>query len=197
MASALDMFISYKFIKVLTTEWEDMEAFDLGIIDNKGKVLRKYTSLSTSREQNSYTVFHRLIFNIKRLLEKLPFGKSKLVSFTAGLFLLKENAKDMALLENIDKLSGNMLLDEEFEYFLQEQKKVVLPAGIYKLVSDVFVGGEGEVSGKRGDEINVPKNLEADEDAKLLGDKFFTVTHIDSGKDIVVSLEDLTVRDEE
>ena len=120
-----------------------------------------------------------------------------MVSFTAGLFLLKENAKDMALLENIDKLSGNMLLDEEFEYFLQEQKKVVLPAGIYKLVSDVFVGGEGEVSGKRGDEINVPKNLEADEDAKLLGDKFFTVTHIDSGKDIVVSLEDLTVRDEE
>ena len=196
MASALDTFVAYKFIRILTTDWEDMEAFDNGIIDKNGKILRKSKTLSTTRDKNSYTIFHRLIFNLKRILEKLPFGKSKLTSFATGLILLKENKKDMQLLKESEQYTKGMLLDEEFAYFLQERKKVILPVGEYKLTNDVFVGGEGDVAGKRGDPVMVAKNLEADEDDEILGDKFFTVKHIKSGEDIIVSLEDLTTKDE-
>ena len=88
---AVDAFIAYKFIKLLTTPWKDTEAYKLGIIDENGKVLRKRKDLKLSTEKNSYTVFHTLCWNIKRLLEKLPGGKTKIASFAAALYLLKEN----------------------------------------------------------------------------------------------------------
>ena len=38
---AVDAFIAYKFIKILTTPWKETEAYKLGIIDENGNVLRK------------------------------------------------------------------------------------------------------------------------------------------------------------
>ena len=91
MASrAFDTFITYKIISNLVTDWEDFPAFDHGIIDKDGKLLRKSSQLKTKDEKESYTLFHRLIFNMKRLIQKLPGGKYKLASYAAGLFLIKE-----------------------------------------------------------------------------------------------------------
>ena len=88
---AVDAFIAYKFIKILTTPWTETEAYKLGIIDENGKVLRKRKELKLSKEKTAYTVFHTLCWNVKKLLEKLPGGKTKLASFAAALYLLKEN----------------------------------------------------------------------------------------------------------
>lgn len=85
-----DLFYAYRFIKLLVTSWEKTDAFKLGIVDEDGKILKKSSQLKTSDEKSAYTVFHRLVFNIKRLLNKLPFGKSKLASWATALFLIKE-----------------------------------------------------------------------------------------------------------
>ena len=90
---AVDAFIAYKFIKVITTPWKETEAFKLGIIDENGKVLRKRRDLKLSTEKNAYTVFHTLCWNVKKLLEKLPGGKTRIASFAAALYLLKENTE--------------------------------------------------------------------------------------------------------
>ena len=100
MASrAFDTFLVYKIISTLATPWKEQEAYQYGIIDYKGKLLRKSNTLKTTDERKSYTLFHRLIFNLKRLLEKLPGGKTKLVSYAAGMFLVKEEI-DMERLMN-------------------------------------------------------------------------------------------------
>ena len=39
--SAVDLFITYKFVRLLTTKWDQTEAFDAGVIDAKGKLLVK------------------------------------------------------------------------------------------------------------------------------------------------------------
>ena len=39
--SALDIFVAYKFIKILTTPFKKTDAYKLGIIDDEGKVLKK------------------------------------------------------------------------------------------------------------------------------------------------------------
>ena len=90
---AVDAFIAYKFIKILTTPWTETEAYKLGIIDENGKVLRKRKDLKLSTEKNAYTVFHTLCWNVKKLLEKLPGGKTRIQSFAAALYLLKENTE--------------------------------------------------------------------------------------------------------
>ena len=113
MASrAFDTFITYKIISNLVTDWEDFPAFEHGIIDKKGKLLRKSSQLKTKEEKDSYTLFHRLIFNLKRLIQKLPGGSSKLASYAAGLFLIKEEIDVDRLLNEGESYVEELLQDE-------------------------------------------------------------------------------------
>jgi len=82
-----DRFYALRFLRLLTTNWEDTNAFKAGIIDKNGKKLRKPTS---SDDKKVYNIFHKLVFNVKRLLNVIPFGKSKLASYAAALYLIKE-----------------------------------------------------------------------------------------------------------
>jgi len=192
MAGSFDLFVAYKFIKILTTPWEEQEAFAFGIIDDKGKFLRKSRSLKTREERNSFTVFHRLIFNIKRLLEKTGIGKSKLFTFTAGLFLLKEGKLDTTF-EDLDwtefeDIDINELENQlpSFLDFIKEDAEV-LRKGTYKLVNDVFAD-ETKI-GNLGDLVTVPKNTKAI--GNLLGQPVFDVFHKKTKQLIKVSLEDI------
>jgi len=117
-------FIAYKFIKILSMPWKETDAFKFGIIDKKGKVLKKMKDLRTSEERKSYTIFHRLIWNLKKLLEKLPIFKSRIASFAAALYLIKEQVDpEGTLIEDmfLDYLKENgcdvdsMMLNESFE----------------------------------------------------------------------------------
>ena len=63
-----DLLLVYQFIKRLTTPFDKTEAYKLGIIDEKGKKIR---SPETSAESNSYGYYDRMVFNLKKLLEKV------------------------------------------------------------------------------------------------------------------------------
>ena len=80
----IDAYTVYKVIKKLTTDWEDTEAYKHGIIDDRGKVLKKFKELETRKEKDSYTILDRFVFNLKRILEKVPGGRSKLGSYAAA-----------------------------------------------------------------------------------------------------------------
>ena len=87
MANVADTYMIYQVLKRLTTPFDETKAFELGLIDKNGKLLKK---AKTSEEKKAYTYFDRFIFNMKRLLHK--FGlKSKFASYGAALFLLKED----------------------------------------------------------------------------------------------------------
>ena len=76
MGSAIDLFVSYRFLKLLTTPFEKTEAFKLGIIDKKGHRILKDKStkpeveIATTQQKNAYTVLHKLVFNIKNYSTK-------------------------------------------------------------------------------------------------------------------------------
>lgn len=95
MTGVFDAVVTYQFIKLLSQDFTEWKAYELGIIDEDGNTLRKRRTLKTTEERNSFTTFHVVIRNLKRILEKTPFGKSKLVSFGAALFLIKENRENM------------------------------------------------------------------------------------------------------
>jgi hypothetical protein len=82
-----DILLIYQFIKRLTTPFNKTEAYNLGLIDEKGKRLKK---AETKEEENAMGYFDRLVFNIKRLLEKIPGGSSRLGSYAAAMWLIKE-----------------------------------------------------------------------------------------------------------
>ena len=83
----IDMLITYRVLKILTTPFEKQDAFKFGIIDKNGKVLRRYRDVSKSDEKKTYTWLHRFVFNIKRLLGKAGLG-GRLGSLGVALALL-------------------------------------------------------------------------------------------------------------
>ena len=85
-----DTIYTYRFLKLLVTPFSKTEAFKLGIIDESGKRI-KDKKIETSEERAAFNLFHRLVFNLKRLIEVAPGGKTRIASYIAGLALLREH----------------------------------------------------------------------------------------------------------
>lgn len=106
MQQALDLYVAYKFVKQLTTPFDQWEAYKLGIIDAEGNVIKERADLTT-QERNAFGYFDILILNLKHLLEKFPGGSSKFGTYAAALFLLKTYPKikeeDETLFDDLEK----------------------------------------------------------------------------------------------
>ena len=89
---AVDLIITYRVIKLLITPFNRQEAYKYGIIDDKGKVLRKFRTLQKPEEKKAYTLLHRFVFNLKRILQKVGLG-GRLGSFAVALGLLIKEDK--------------------------------------------------------------------------------------------------------
>jgi len=90
---AVDLVITYRVVKLLVTPFQKQEAFKYGIIDKDGKVLRKYKTLKTTAEKKSYTILHRFVFNLKRILGKVGLG-GRLGTFAVALATLLREDKN-------------------------------------------------------------------------------------------------------
>ena len=75
VGGALNVFFIYKFLRILTQPFNETDAFKLGIIDENGKILKKHNKLKTTEEKDSYTLMHRLVWKLKRLMEKNTIWK--------------------------------------------------------------------------------------------------------------------------
>jgi hypothetical protein len=119
MTRFVDSIIAYRILRLLVIPFADTDAYRYGIIDAKGKELKKMSQLNTVAERDAYTILHRMIFRIKKIIEKVPVENKKLVSFAAALALIKEHAytnKEPLDLEQqfLDKLKTN--LNEEMQF---------------------------------------------------------------------------------
>lgn len=86
----VDLFLVYQFIRRLATPFDKWEAYKLGIIDANGKVLIKRKDFTNSQQSKAWGIFDIMIANLKKLLAKIPGGSSRLASYAAALFLIKE-----------------------------------------------------------------------------------------------------------
>ena len=201
MGRAIDLFVTYRFLKLLTTPFEKMDAYKFGIIDENGNRIKKPSStkpaveLATSELKNSYTILHKLVFNIKKIFSKVPGIRTKVGTYAAALFLLKDTFKesvddpDMFEKEFMKYLKENNI---EFDDSISEEVigfGEVLPKGTYVIVNDILNKEEEELSAKRGDKV-VAYEDEAPVDT-ILGVEIFPVIHIKSQEKIYISLEDI------
>ena len=113
MANILDSLFVLRFIRIITTPWEKMDAYKLGIIDKDGNFLKKVRDLKTPEEKDAVNKFQILAMNIKKLIQKVPLiGKSKLATYAAALWLLKEE---------VGNENEKVMLESEFWTFLKEE----------------------------------------------------------------------------
>ena len=203
MGRAIDLFVTYRFIKLLVTPFDQTPAFKLGIIDKDGnRVMEKTVSrgmqptvLIGDEKKSAYTILHKLVFNIKKIFGKVPGLRTKLGTYAAALFLLKDTFK-----ESVDDPD---VFEKEFMKYLKEEgyeidnsisEEVigfgeVLPKGEYTLANDILNNEEEELSAKSGDKV-VTYDDEPPIDT-ILGVDIFPVIHMKTKEKIYVGLEDL------
>jgi hypothetical protein len=114
-----DLLLAYNFIKRLVTPFDETDAFKLGVIDERGK---KIKNPENAKEELAFSTFNRLIFNIKKIVERLPGGKSKLASYGAALFLIKESANPK---EHYTDEEIMQALEENMDYLAKHDKKTL------------------------------------------------------------------------
>lgn len=85
-----DNIIAYRILKMLVTPFNETAAYKLGIIDSKGNILKKSSQLRTEEEKSAYTFLHRIVFRLKRIIEKLPTENKKFASYAAAYALVRE-----------------------------------------------------------------------------------------------------------
>lgn len=91
MSTYIDNVLAFKIISILMTPFQESDAFKLGIIDKDGNNLIKTKHFTTLEQRDSYSYLHRLCFNIKKLINKLPGGESKSKNILTAYYLVKEN----------------------------------------------------------------------------------------------------------
>lgn len=184
-----DTFYTYRFLRTLTKKWVDMEAYELGIIDENGKLLKKGRELKTQEEKSAYTLFHRLVFNIKRLLEKLPFGKSAIASYAAALFLLKEETGMSE--EQIEEMMTLFFkeIGQSMEQPLEEEASILAP-GVYRLKETCLHPTTGEEVIPKGTKVMLP--VGATPVAQFFGVNLYEAHKVGSETKVYITAEGVT-----
>ena len=156
MSRVIDALVAYRVIKLLVTPFNKTKAFELGIIDEKGKVLIRSKNIKNQEQRNAYTLLIRFVFNLKRILQKVgikgPLGSSA----AAAIAFFKEEAgeqlSDTAALD-IEREVYKYITSEGFEFDLSENYGEPLTEGTYKAKHDIY-NDEGDVV------ININESIE-------------------------------------
>jgi len=187
---AADFAYTIRFITLLTTPFNKTKAFELGLIDEKGKRDRS-VKLDSEDKKSAYTTFIRVVFNIKRLIGKVSGGDRAIANLAAGLLLMKENYGVNE--KNIEKVLNKLNIDtldfmaENTQWFVTEDK--MLSPGVYTVKNEKIVNTSYEEVVKRNDKIRVKENCYPKGD--VFGLDIYEVTHINTNQPIYVTLSEL------
>ena len=102
--AVIDLLLVYSMIKRLATPFKEWPAYKLGIIDEDGNLLKPRKDRKTIAEREAYGIYDNMIRKLKRLIEKIPGGKTRIASYAAALYLIKEgvDADEEVLAEKLE-----------------------------------------------------------------------------------------------
>jgi hypothetical protein len=191
LLKAGDFFYTLRFLRLLTTPWNKTNAYKEGIIDDKGKVLKKP---ETSKEKGVYNTFHRLVYNLKRILNKIPFGKSTIASYAAALFLIKEesNMSDVAIRKVMLEVTGvdikktDLTEYTENGWYLTDEGNI--QESTYTLTNDIALPSTGEILALKNSKIVVKEHAPID---TLFGISIFEGIHNKTQQKIYITQGDI------
>lgn len=188
-----DLVYTFRFLTLLTTPFDKTKAFEAGIIDADGKRNKAFnTNTMEDREayKNFYTPFHRLVFNVKRLMAKAPGGSSRLASYAAALYLIKENysVSERKILKGLADIGIDPtdLLAEESQWFVLENEQ--LSPGVYILKYEKIIDNV-DLMIPSGTKVKVAEGSYPV--GEMFGVNIYEATHIRTNKKVYITSSEI------
>jgi len=193
MGRAIDLLITYRVIKMLVMPFEKTKAYKLGIIDKNGKVLRKAKTLISSEEKTAYTVLHRFVFNLKRLVRAIPGGKSKLGTYgTALYFLLREDKENYLNSNGIEKALYKHLFEKDLIKYDDDIKEGLemdyLPKGRFT-VTDELRDLNNDLTADVGDLVSTKYDIKPSDN--FFGVNIYELYNEDRNAKVIISEDNI------
>lgn len=190
LTRAGDLVYTFRFLKLLVTPFNKTKAFELGIIDDKG-VRQKDVKMDSTEKKSAFTTFHRLVFNIKKIMAKAPGGGTRLASYAAALFLIKEKLElsDDSITKIVEK-SGIEPLDfmlEQSSWFLLEDG--ALSPGTYRIKEEKVVNSTIDELVRAKDHIIVSQDCYPAGD--IYGIDIYEVTHKKTNQKLYITVNEI------
>ena len=135
MSRVIDALVAYRVLKLLVTPFNKTKAFALGIIDEKGKVLKKSKQIKDPKERNAYTLLIRFVFNLKRMLSKVGIRGPLGSSVAAAIAFFKE---EHGYNPEVEREVYKYLKEQGFEFEISENYGEPLTEGTYKVKHDIY-----------------------------------------------------------
>ena len=197
LKSAADFVYTIRFLKLLTTPFEKMGAYEIGLIDKDGNVDKKrkeelkLTMDGRMDLSTHWTSFVRLVVNIKRLMAKAPGGKSVVARYGAALFLIKEsgnlNNKQIQKIHNETGIDILDVLAEDTQWFMLNNKQ--LSPGVYRMKHESMSCIYEETY--KDDQIRILEE-ESKPVGEVLGLDIYSAIHLPTNKRMYVTTGDIT-----
>lgn len=152
MSNVVDNIVAFKILYMLVTPFDKTDAYKLGVIDSDGKLLIKYKD-QTSDQKNTYNALDRLVFSLKRLLGKIPGGKSQIASLAAAYWLVKEAYENGTKLTEENVQHTLKVIDEGLT-LVEEELTVQNFLKFYEEMGAGVVGGGTSIANKTGTAVS-------------------------------------------
>lgn len=124
MSRVVDNLIAFRMLYMLVTPFEKTDAYKFGIIDKEGNALKKTKDLKNNQEKEAYTNLHKLVFSLKRLLGKVPGGKSQFASIVAAYWLIKESYSNKITIKQEDLESIIDMIEQNNVTMVEEELEI-------------------------------------------------------------------------
>jgi hypothetical protein len=192
LKSAADLVYTIRFLKLLVTKFEDTGAYKAGIIDADGNKIKGF-SMDTMDNRDAYrthyTAFHRLVFNLKKLMAKAPGGSSVIARYGAALALIKEHGQlNDTNLQKIHEETGIDIMDvllENSQWYVLDNGN--LGEGVYRMRNDSMTDQCHEVV-RKDDKIRVTENNLCH---NVIGIPVYEGTHMRTGHRVLFTANEI------
>ena len=133
LTGAFNLATAYFFVKKMATPFKKTKAYKLGIIDEKGNILKKMKELESDEERKAYTLLDRVIWNIKKLMSFIPGGGSMLAGVAAATALLMKEEM------------GYDVSDKLVQVMLEAARNPATDEDMIQKISDMWEKSKGNV----------------------------------------------------
>lgn len=192
LKSAVDVVFTIRFLKLLVTPFEDTGAFKAGIIDKDGKRKPEFNTMSLEDREayrTHYTSFHRLVFNLKKIMAKAPGGSSVIARYGAALALIKEHGElNNRGVQKIHAETGIDTLDvlaEQSQWYVLSDGS--LGPGMYRMRNESLTDICEEV--RAGDQVKIEYGYPVHQ---ILGISIYEGVHVRSGQRVLFSSAEIS-----
>ena len=132
----VNAFLDYQFIKRLVTPFNKMPAYEAGLIDANGN-FSKHRNSFTPEDRKKLQMFDIMIINLKKLIAKVPFGKTRIATIAAALYLIRSKPGKNV---NEELILDDTSLEEGFNKIMKEVESIY-EDGIGAVNSTVGIAG--------------------------------------------------------